>query len=163
MLYVGHLLTRMEQGIWAAHPETDEESYRLLHRIGRAPLPHYIRGGESLPRDTRDYQTVYAEHLGSVAAPTAGLHFTEPMLAQLRSRGIEIEKVTLHVGVGTFRPITAQHLQDHRMHPEWCRLDASTTTRLRAVQDRGGRIIAVGTTTVRTLETAALQGTIQPW
>jgi len=157
------LLSRMDQGSWVASPETDEESYRLLERIGRVPLPHYIRRGESLPRDTDDYQTVYAEHLGSIAAPTAGLPFTKPMLAQLGSCGIEIEKVTLHVGVGTFRPITAQHLQDHRMHPEWCRLDASTTARLQAIRDRGGRIIAVGTTTMRTLETAALQGTIQPW
>jgi len=157
------LLTRLDQGIWAARPETDEETYRLLHRIGRIPLPHYIRHGESLPRDAQDYQTVYAEHLGSVAAPTAGLHFTEAMLAQLRSQGIDIQMVTLHVGIGTFRPITAQHLSDHGMHHERCRLDESTAAKLQDVRDRGGRIINVGTTTVRTLETAALGGSIRPW
>jgi S-adenosylmethionine:tRNA ribosyltransferase-isomerase len=106
---------------------------------------------------------VFAEHPGSVAAPTAGLHFTEPLLEQLRSRGICIEKVTLHVGVGTFRPLTSDSIEDHQMHREWCRLDPSTANRLRGVRDSGGRIIAAGTTTVRTLESAASSGVIEPW
>ncbi len=157
------LVTRMEEGIWAARLETDEETYSLLDRIGRVPLPHYIRHGESLPSDRTDYQTVYAEHLGSVAAPTAGLHFTQPLLERLPSHGIHIDIVTLHVGIGTFRPVTTNHLQEHNMHREWCRLTDETASRLRHIRECGGRIIAVGTTTVRTLETAARDGTITGW
>jgi S-adenosylmethionine:tRNA ribosyltransferase-isomerase len=157
------LLTRLDQGVWAGRPETDEASMTLLDRIGRVPLPHYIRRGESLPADQQDYQTVFAEHLGSVAAPTAGRHFTAQLLAKLQSGGVQVEKVTLHVGVGTFRPIASAQLSDHQMHREWCRLDPDTAARLRAVKEQGRRIIAVGTTTVRTLETAARDGSLQAW
>ena len=157
------LFAKLEQGIWVGRPQTNLQGYQLLDQIGRIPLPHYIRRGESLPSDVEDYQTVFAEHRGSIAAPTAGLHFTDVLLAKLQSRQVGIETLTLHVGLGTFRPIAAEQLRDHVMHAEWCRLESATAQRLREARTHGGRIIAVGTTSVRALETAAKDGSIQPW
>jgi S-adenosylmethionine:tRNA ribosyltransferase-isomerase len=126
-----------------------------LERWGHVPLPPYIRRGSDDGRaelDRERYQTVYARHLGSAAAPTAGLHFTPGLLEQLAERGIRVAKVTLHVGRGTFEPIRAGRIQDHRMHAEWCRLPGSTARAIDDARARGGRVVAVGTTVVRTLE-----------
>jgi S-adenosylmethionine:tRNA ribosyltransferase-isomerase len=157
------LLTKLEGGVWAARPEPMSEPLEILERVGRIPLPPYIRDGEMVEEDIASYQTVYAAKPGAVAAPTAGLHFTPELLKKLTERGVPQERVTLHVGVGTFRPITAERLEEHPMHSEWCSLDAKVAERLRAHKAAGRRIIAVGTTVARTLETAAASGEIQPF
>jgi len=129
-----------------------------LERFGRVPLPPYIRDGQMVDADSVNYQTVYAKEAGSVAAPTAGLHFTDKLLGQVRSVGVETCEVTLHVGIGTFRPIQTDRLDDHVMHQEWLRVDEPTAERINARRDAGGRCIAVGTTSVRVLESAARDG-----
>jgi S-adenosylmethionine:tRNA ribosyltransferase-isomerase len=133
--------------------------------VGQMPLPPYIAGRRAPDaRDARDYQTVYARHDGSVAAPTAGLHFTPQMMADLTQAGIEIAPLTLHVGAGTFLPVSAQDTSQHAMHAEHAVLDAATAARLNAAHARGGRICAIGTTSLRTLESAANeQGEIHPF
>ena len=113
-------------------------------------------------KTSTQYQTVYAERPGAVAAPTAGLHFTPELLAALTRRGIGQQRVTLHVGIGTFRPITAERLDEHPMHSEWCSLSPEVAGRLRACKQSGRRIVAIGTTVARTLESAAASGEIQP-
>ncbi|MDP4095190.1 tRNA preQ1(34) S-adenosylmethionine ribosyltransferase-isomerase QueA [Paenibacillus sp. P96] len=122
----------------------------ILDRLGQMPLPPYIR--EKLD-DKERYQTVYAKHEGSAAAPTAGLHFTEELLDKIRSRGVSIAFVTLHVGLGTFRPVSAEVVEEHEMHEEYYSLSKETAELLNATKARGGRIIAIGTTSCRTLET----------
>jgi S-adenosylmethionine:tRNA ribosyltransferase-isomerase len=131
-----------------------------IAREGEMPLPPYIAGKrETDAQDASDYQTYFADRAGSIAAPTAGLHFTEELLAKLAARGVSREHVTLHVGAGTFLPVTATDTSAHRMHAEWAELDAATAERLNAAQ----RIVAVGTTSLRTLESAAKpDGTIAP-
>ena len=120
------------------------------------PLPPYIAGRRKPDaRDRADYQTVYADIPGSVAAPTAGFHFTESLLARLNESGIKRESITLHVGAGTFLPVSADDTKDHRMHAEWAELSPSTAQALNASRAAGGRIVAVGTTAARTLEAAA--------
>ncbi len=157
------LIERQPGGVWLAHPEPEREAIELLEQVGRVPLPHYIRGGEMVASDLVTYQTVFAREPGAVAAPTAGLHFTDALLHELENTGIGCTRVTLHVGMGTFRPITAESLDEHQMHSEWARLTPEAAAELRACRARGGRIIAVGTTSVRTLESAARDGEIQPW
>ncbi|MDQ0204847.1 tRNA preQ1(34) S-adenosylmethionine ribosyltransferase-isomerase QueA [Pectinatus haikarae] len=130
------------EGIW-------EE---ILDRLGQTPLPPYIH--EKL-EDKERYQTVYARENGSAAAPTAGLHFTEDLLAELRDMGVNLEFVTLHVGLGTFRPVNENNIEDHVMHKEYFHIDSQTAARINDARARGGRIIAVGTTSIRTLESAA--------
>jgi len=149
------LLTKLNGGIWAVRPEPLGEPLEILSRVGRVPLPPYIRDSEMVEEDVGQYQTVFAEQPGAVAAPTAGLHFTPELLAELATRGIAQERVTLHIGIGTFRPITAEKLDDHPMHSEWCSLDPTVAERLRACRQQHRRIVAVGTTVARTLETAA--------
>jgi len=127
------------------------------------PLPPYIGRGLASREDFDRYQTTFAREPGSVAAPTAGLHFTPELLAECAVRGVAHVFVTLHVGIGTFRPISATRLNEHRMHAEWCEMSRETADVLDATRARGGRILAVGTTTVRTLETAAESGTPQPF
>ena len=123
---------------------------------GEMPLPPYIAGKRQADaRDTQDYQTMFAREEGSVAAPTAGLHFTPQLLQSLTARGVARENVTLHVGLGTFLPVSADDTNDHRMHAEAAVLEAEVAARLNAVHERGGRILAVGTTSLRTLESAA--------
>lgn len=142
-------------------PALDE----AVARLGEVPLPPYIAGKR--PADTRDlsdYQTVYAREDGAVAAPTAGLHLTDDLLARLDERGIGRHLVTLHVGAGTFLPVKAEDTRDHRMHAEWGRIDAATAAALNGVRARGGRIVAVGTTSLRLLESAAdATGEIAPF
>ena len=128
-----------------------------LERFGHMPLPPYIqRGDEAADRET--YQTVYARHPGAIAAPTAGLHFTPELLAELDARGIGRAAVTLHVGYGTFKPIAVERVEDHRMDREHYRISDETARAIRRTRESGGRIVAVGTTVVRTLESAALAG-----
>ncbi|MGB5896590.1 MAG: tRNA preQ1(34) S-adenosylmethionine ribosyltransferase-isomerase QueA [Geitlerinemataceae cyanobacterium] len=140
----------------------------LLEKFGRVPLPPYITEfetmGDSPTQALRQrYQTVYACHPGSAAAPTAGLHFTEDLLQSLKERGIDVAFVTLHVGVGTFRPVEAEDITQHPMHGEWAKVPPDTVERIRQTQARGGRIIAVGTTAVRSLESAAADGELKPF
>ncbi|MDE3116282.1 MAG: tRNA preQ1(34) S-adenosylmethionine ribosyltransferase-isomerase QueA [Pseudomonadota bacterium] len=136
-----------------------------IAREGEMPLPPYIAGKRKPDaQDVADYQTMFAKAPGSVAAPTAGLHFTPELLSVLAAKRIAEEKVTLHVGAGTFLPVTADDTADHKMHPEFAVLSAETATRLNAVHDAGGRIVAVGTTSLRTLESAAGEdGRLQPF
>ncbi|MEX2026131.1 MAG: tRNA preQ1(34) S-adenosylmethionine ribosyltransferase-isomerase QueA, partial [Pirellulaceae bacterium] len=157
------LLTKLEGGIWAVRPEPLGPALKILERVGRVPLPPYIRDGEMVESDSADYQTVFARESGAVAAPTAGLHFTPELLAGLKEAGVEQEFVTLHVGIGTFRPITAEKVEEHVMHHEWCSIDEGVVQRLERARAAGGRIVAVGTTAVRTLETASRGGKLVPF
>jgi len=126
----------------------------LLDEIGSPPVPPYIR---TPLRSADEYQTVYAMHAGSAAAPTAGLHFSNDILAEIERRGISIDAVTLHVGLDTFAPVTAEVAEQHRIHSEWCSVPETVVDAVRRARDAGGRVAAVGTTTVRSLETAALE------
>jgi S-adenosylmethionine:tRNA ribosyltransferase-isomerase len=157
------LVERMADGVWVMHAETDELRLALLERIGRVPLPPYIRHGEMLPADRERYQTVFARQPGAVAAPTAGLHFTPELLRRLEEQKIGTCFVTLHVGLDTFRPIAVEHLADHSMHSEWGQIDEATAARIADCRNRGGRVVAVGTTSVRVLETAAQSGAVLAW
>ena len=132
----------------------------VLDQFGQLPLPPYITDSASQPEH---YQTVYADRLGAVAAPTAGLHFTPELLDRLRQKGIDQAFVTLHVGVGTFRPVETEDITHHSMHGEWVEVSPETVEKIRQTKDRGGRVIAVGTTSVRSLEAAAQSGEIQPF
>ena len=139
--------------------EADATLDEALLAAGTMPLPPYIASKRAVDaRDAEDYQTTYAASPGAVAAPTAGLHFTPALFAALDAGGIARETVTLHVGAGTFLPVKADDTDDHRMHAEWGSIDAATAGRLAAVRARGGRVIAVGTTSLRLLESAAAAG-----
>ena len=124
---------------------------RTLEAIGHVPLPPYIHRGDA-PDDRRNYQTVYAEQEGAIAAPTAGLHFTRDLLDRLTRKGVMVVYLTLHVGYGTFVPVRVQDIRDHRMHAEWFTLSEETARAIREARAAGGRVVAVGTTSVRTLE-----------
>ncbi len=135
--------------------EGDEPVELLLERAGTMPLPPYIAGKRPTDeRDLDDYQTMFAKEKGAVAAPTAALHFTPGLMAALAEAGILSETLTLHVGAGTFLPVKADDTDEHRMHAEWGRIDADAADRLNAVRAKGGRVIAVGTTSLRLLESA---------
>ncbi|MDH7973993.1 tRNA preQ1(34) S-adenosylmethionine ribosyltransferase-isomerase QueA, partial [Sphingomonas sp. AR_OL41] len=143
----------------------DEPVELLLERAGRMPLPPYIAARRAADeRDAEDYQTMFAREEGAVAAPTAALHFTPALIAALDAAGIGHATLTLHVGAGTFLPMKADDTDDHRMHAEWGRIDAATATRLNAVRASGGRVIAVGTTSLRLIESATdAAGQVQPF
>ncbi|MGB5962421.1 MAG: tRNA preQ1(34) S-adenosylmethionine ribosyltransferase-isomerase QueA [Coleofasciculaceae cyanobacterium] len=132
----------------------------LLEQYGQVPLPPYITDSQALPEQ---YQTVYAQTAGAIAAPTAGLHFTPELLAQCSASGIEQAYITLHVGVGTFRPVEVDDVTTHKMHGEWLEVSAATVEKIRETKAAGGRVIAVGTTVVRALEAAAAGGKLQPY
>jgi S-adenosylmethionine:tRNA ribosyltransferase-isomerase len=135
-----------------------------IAREGETPLPPYIAGKRAADsRDAADYQTIYAAREGSVAAPTAGLHFTPELLETLTEAGISRETITLHVGAGTFLPVTAADTSQHRMHSEWAEISQTSADAINAARRRGGRIAAVGTTTLRTLESAAQANRIEPF
>ncbi|KTT19603.1 tRNA preQ1(34) S-adenosylmethionine ribosyltransferase-isomerase QueA [Pseudomonas putida] len=139
-----------------------EEVLPLLDRVGHMPLPPYIdRPDEGADRER--YQTVYAEKAGAVAAPTAGLHFDEALLEQIAAKGVEQAFVTLHVGAGTFQPVRVDKIEDHHMHKEWLEVSQSVVDAIEACRARGGRVIAVGTTSVRSLESAARDGQLKPF
>ncbi|MEO1920621.1 MAG: tRNA preQ1(34) S-adenosylmethionine ribosyltransferase-isomerase QueA [Sphingomonadales bacterium CG12_big_fil_rev_8_21_14_0_65_65_10] len=145
--------------------EGDEPVEILLERAGTMPLPPYIAGKrETDEADREDYQTMFAAEDGAVAAPTAALHFTDELVTALDAKGVQREMLTLHVGAGTFLPVKAEDTDDHVMHSEWGRIEADVAQRLNAARAAGGRIIAVGTTSLRTLESAAnSDGIIQPF
>ena len=132
-----------------------------FERCGSPPLPPYIARKRSPDaQDISDYQTIYAKHSGSVAAPTAGLHFTPSLLKSLSEKGVQVEKLTLHVGAGTFLPVKSEDTDDHNMHSEWFDIDDATVKRLNQAKANGQRIIAVGTTSLRALESAARHGSL---
>jgi len=134
----------------------------LMARHGHVPLPPYIRRSDE-ETDLDRYQTVYARREGAVAAPTAGLHFDQSMLARLSERGVKTAQVTLHVGVGTFQPVRVERIEDHVMHSEWLSVDQSVCDAVAATKEAGGRVVAVGTTSIRSLETAAQSGDLKPY
>jgi S-adenosylmethionine:tRNA ribosyltransferase-isomerase len=127
-----------------------EDLEKLFEQLGQMPLPPYIH--EQLD-DPERYQTVFSRVVGSAAAPTAGLHFTEELLAQIREKGVKVVFITLHVGLGTFRPVTAKRIEDHQMHAEYYEISGETAREINAAKQRGNKVVAVGTTCVRTLET----------
>jgi S-adenosylmethionine:tRNA ribosyltransferase-isomerase len=134
-----------------------DDPYTLMERHGHVPLPPYITHSDS-PEDAQRYQTVFAKHPGAVAAPTAALHFDEALFAQLDAMGVQRAHVTLHVGAGTFQPVKSENLAEHQMHSEWYNVPPETQEAIAACKARGGRIVAVGTTSVRTLESWAKTG-----
>ena len=142
--------------------ECAEPLEKLLLRSGRLPLPPYIQRAPGVDDDER-YQTVFARELGAVAAPTAGLHFDDALLAALRARGVEFGTVTLHVGAGTFQPMRAEHLDQHVMHSEWLNVGAELCEKIAATRARGKRVIAIGTTVVRALEASWHDGAVKPF
>lgn len=147
---------RAEDGSFLIQLHGDEPAEVLIERAGRMPLPPYIASKRPTDKaDQEDYQTVFAREEGAVAAPTAALHFTQRLLDALDARGIGRETLTLHVGAGTFLPVKAEETGDHRMHSEWGRIDSATAERLNRTRSAGGRLIAVGTTSLRLLESAA--------
>ena len=140
----------------------DGDLYALTEAHGRLPLPPYITHAAADEDETR-YQTVYARHTGAVAAPTAGLHFDDALLDALRKRGVEFGHVTLHVGAGTFQPMRVDDIREHRMHSEWINVGAELVQQVRRTRPEGGRVIAIGTTVLRALESALVDGELQPF
>ena len=152
---------KVEMRLRAAGGDSDHlDIEEAIAEVGRTPLPPYITGR---PEDPERYQTVYGRRVGSAAAPTAGLHFTERMPAALADHGIGMARVELRIGLDTFRPITAERIADHRMHSEWIDVPESTVGKVMATREAGGRVVAVGTTVVRALETASAGGEIAPY
>ncbi len=135
----------------------EAELWAEIERAGVPPLPPYIRRDAPQPEDRERYQTVYAARTGAIAAPTAGLHFTEELLDAVRARGAEVITITLHVGLGTFKPVKADDVRDHRMESEWYEISDGAAASINATQREGRRVIAIGTTSVRALESAALE------
>jgi S-adenosylmethionine:tRNA ribosyltransferase-isomerase len=156
---------KSDDGSALLHFHGDEPVELLLERAGRMPLPPYIASKRAIDeRDREDYQTMFAREEGAVAAPTAALHFTPRLLEALDERGIGRETLTLHVGAGTFLPVKSERIEEHQMHAEWGRIDEATAERLNAVRRAGGRLISVGTTSLRLLESASDEdGTIHPF
>jgi S-adenosylmethionine:tRNA ribosyltransferase-isomerase len=156
---------RHDDGSFTLFFEGDEPVELLLERAGTVPLPPYIAGKRATDeQDRSDYQTIFAEKDGAVAAPTASLHFTPELMAAIAEAGIETATLTLHVGAGTFLPVKAEDTTDHKMHSEWGSIDAATAEQLNAVRSAGGRLIAVGTTSLRLVESAAGEdGLIRPF
>jgi S-adenosylmethionine:tRNA ribosyltransferase-isomerase len=159
------VIEKADDGSALLHFHGDEPVELMLERAGRMPLPPYIASKRAADAEDRaDYQTIFAREEGAVAAPTAALHFTPRLLGALEARGVGRETLTLHVGAGTFLPVKADDTAEHKMHAEWGRIDASTAERLNKVRSTGGRLIAVGTTSLRLLESAASDdGTIHPF
>ena len=142
--------------------EVDGPFEQWLQRVGRLPLPPYIRR-EPGQDDAERYQTVFARQVGAVAAPTAGLHFDQALLERLRERGVQSGHVTLHVGAGTFQPVRVEDVRTHTMHSEWLNVGAELVAQVRRTRAAGGRVVAVGTTVVRALESAMRDGELQPF
>lgn len=156
------LVTGREDDLYALEFQHDTPVLDLLEEHGHVPLPPYIKRDDN-QSDRDDYQTLYAKYPGAVAAPTAGLHFDESLLDNINARGIHKAYVTLHVGAGTFQPLRTEALEDHVMHAEYVEVDASVCAAIEATRQRGGRVVAVGTTVVRSLESAAKQGLLKPY
>ncbi len=154
-----------ERGHVLLKPEPELPWLELLESNGRVPLPPYIRDGQMNALDKDRYQTIYARTPGSVAAPTAGLHLTAELIQRIRAAGVALVSVTLHVGLGTFRPIQVTRLAEHKMHTEFAQITEPVVKRLSSCRSEGGRIVAIGTTSARTLETSVQHGhgSIVPW
>ncbi|MBM4068306.1 MAG: tRNA preQ1(34) S-adenosylmethionine ribosyltransferase-isomerase QueA [Planctomycetes bacterium] len=157
------LIEKSPEGRWLARPDRAGHFAEVLQQYGHVPLPPYIRKGAAEAADRERYQTVYARNAGAVAAPTAGLHFTPDLFDKLKERGIDWAHVTLHVGLGTFQPVQVEDYRAHKMHAECGELSETTVKAIAACRARGGRIVAVGTTSVRVLETVAATGPVRPW
>lgn len=151
-----------DEGFFHLRFESPEPLERLLLRLGEMPLPPYI-SRHANASDMERYQTVYAREPGAVAAPTAGLHFDDELLGQLRGKGVDFGYVTLHVGAGTFQPVRSDDVSHHRMHREWLNVGAGLVEQIHRTRKRGGRVIAVGTTVVRALESATVDGVLRPF
>ncbi|MFV0444731.1 MAG: tRNA preQ1(34) S-adenosylmethionine ribosyltransferase-isomerase QueA [Planctomycetaceae bacterium] len=149
------LVEKELDGVWQMQPESDFSPLVVLDHFGTVPLPPYMGRDIANATDVERYQTTYASTPGAVAAPTAGLHFTPEVFDRCAARNITTAKVTLHVGIGTFRPISVEQLTEHKMHAEWCSIPPETAAAIAHTRHAGGRIVAVGTTTVRTLESVA--------
>ncbi len=152
----------VDNGFYQLQFETDEPVETVLNRLGKMPLPPYIQRAADASDESR-YQTVFAKHAGAVAAPTAGLHFDEALLDMLKQKGLQFGHITLHVGAGTFQPMRAEHVKDHVMHSEWLNVGAELCQQMLETRSRGNRIIAVGTTVVRALESASVNGVVHPF
>lgn len=158
----GIIVNGREEGFYLLAFCTQEPVEAVLNRIGKMPLPPYIqREAEAI--DESRYQTVYAKHTGAVAAPTAGLHFDDLLLDQLQQNGVQLGHITLHVGAGTFQPMRTENLKDHVMHSEWLNVGAELCQKIQSAKVRGNRVIAVGTTVLRALETAIVDGVVKPF
>ena len=158
------LLEKLEEGKCRIELKTDEQAGTVLEKIGFPPLPPYIKRNddpETANRDKQRYQTVYARQSGAVAAPTAGLHFTKQLIEQLKQTGIRFAYITLHVGAGTFKPVTVENIEDHQIHKERFSIDETNAGIINQTKKNGGRIIPVGTTSTRVLETAANDSQIE--
>ena len=151
-LLVGEVVDVVEEGNRLIQFSYEGIFEEILDRLGQMPLPPYIT---HQLEDRNRYQTVYAEHSGSAAAPTAGLHFTPELLEEIRQKGIDIARITLHVGLGTFRPVKADDIMEHHMHSEFFQIDEAAAMKINKAKDSGGRVICVGTTSCRTIESAA--------
>lgn len=157
------LIERIDEGGWLVEPRQSGSPVELLERYGQVPLPPYMDREQPTEADRERYQTTYARNPGSVAAPTAGLHFSTELLARCAARGIDRTHVTLHVGMGTFRPVSVEDVREHVMHSEWCELSAVTAAKLHSVKAAGGRVVSIGTTSLRTLESAVSRTGWQAW
>ena len=152
----------VDNGFYHLQFETDEPVETVLNRLGKMPLPPYIQRTADASDESR-YQTVFAKHAGAVAAPTAGLHFDEALLDTLKQKGVQFGHITLHVGAGTFQPMRTEHVKDHVMHSEWLNVGAELCQQMLETRVSGNRIIAVGTTVVRALESASVNGVVHPF
>ena len=157
---VGVVKEILPEGKRVVELEGNVDVMNFIDRVGDVPLPPYIK---SMGIKEEDYQTVYAQKKGSLASPTAGLHFTEGLLEKIKSMGVNTLYITLHVGLGTFRPIRTENIEDHKMEEEWIEVPPEVVEKIIETKERGGRVFAVGTTVVRSLETTALSGDIKPF
>ena len=161
---VAEAIGREDDQIVLRFDRADGELLTALEEAGAMPLPPYIVAQRKADaQDKIDYQTVFAEKTGAIAAPTAGLHFTPALIETLKARGIGFARVTLHVGAGTFLPVKVDHVEDHKMHAEWGEVTEETVAAIRAAKAKGGRVIAIGTTSLRLLESAARDGGLKPF
>ena len=150
--YKFKLISKKEDGVWLIESEEDIEN--IMDEVGHVPLPPYISRADT-EKDKVDYQTVYAKEIGSSAAPTAGLHFTKELIENLKNHGVEVLELTLDVGLGTFRPVKSEFMEDHVMHSERYEISDDVASKINSLKSQGKKLIAVGSTSVRTLETAA--------
>lgn len=161
---VAEALGREDDQILLRFDREDAEVLTALETAGAMPLPPYIVAQRKADaQDRLDYQTVFAEKTGAIAAPTAGLHFTPALIERLKAAGIGFARVTLHVGAGTFLPVKVDRVEDHKMHAEWGEVTEDTVAAIRAAKEKGGRVIAIGTTSLRLLESAARDGSLKPF
>ena len=158
------ILDKSTQGVCRLKISAKEDTQTILDKIGYPPLPPYIKRGTDLRQaqiDKKRYQTVYACHTGAIAAPTAGLHFTDELIEHLKNRQVRFAYITLHIGTGTFKPITTENVEEHKIHSERFSIDEANSQIINAAKEKGRRIIAVGTTSARTLETVAVNSRIE--